>query len=193
MVEIMDIQDELNIVLTLLTQQKDVLDHLARLFPSFSLDQEETRLTNDDEATFKQFPRVKPSAIVRNVRFQSENQSRGQEGDRTRNEEHVDEQVDGRSETHETVRSTRCQNCTASLTEIQVTESNISTGASETSTLKNRAFLQESLDIVTGNIKSVNHISEHAGKVHGEVQIQKCSWRRKITNAAFKSLTTFST
>lgn len=205
LVEIMDIQDELNIIMTVLTQQKEVLDQLAKLYPKSSRDDDESRSLNNDEELLKKLRTLFSNRVeARHIQVNSrstqtenaptdgqrydepdpsedgshqqpkgrDNESEFSQEDGPRLEDTVSDQ--GGAERQEPAQEVAMRQCKATVTDKPSTDGHTLANSHEQSILRNRDLLQESIDIVDGNIKSVNHMLKHASKVQEEVRMQRC-------------------
>jgi len=209
LVEIMDVQDELIMVKSVLTAQKDVLDHLAKLYPKAQSDDDEQQPKNDQWAALK---RLLPllSGHVNGVQAQSQTQLTepgmanfdapavenlnakeggaqlqakigGADGAEIKDGDLIDIEEEAREHGGARGNGEAKGNIPgglnqSSLTETLVNESQSQLSATETPVLKTRSLLEEAIDLVDANIKSVDHMLQHASKVQEEVQTQRWCW-----------------
>lgn len=175
LVEIMDIQDELTMVKAVLTQQKDVLNHLAKWYPKTANEENEGRSKKDGSATEPVTANVdqqavqNPNANEGATQPQPEGDAEGREikeGYGNEIEEEVRELSAVKEDEPAAIPGIPAQ---PSTTETLVSESQSQLSTNETSILKSRSLLGEAIDLVDGNIKSVDHMLQHARKVQKEV------------------------
>jgi hypothetical protein len=206
LVEIMDIQDELTMVKSVLTQQKDVLDHLARLYSKTSSDDDEPRLKKDEWTFLKRLlplldrhagvahvqPQLQPmeagraNVDKRRVEHPNANEEIAQlqpreggieggkdkEGDGIEIEEGRREQRGAKEDEQDQKTPPKELNQPKEAHKLEA-ESQSVVSNTETCVLKSRSLLQETIDLVGNNIKSVDHMLQHAREVQEEVYMRK--------------------
>ena len=202
LVEIMDIQDELTVIKSVLTAQKDVLDRLAKLYPKTQSEDDERQPKNDLYEALKgvllllngqgngvqaQYqPQLTKPGVVNVDAPAVQNQDpkgaaqlrpkfRDADGTEIKDGDLIDAEEEAREHSGARGNSEAKGNIPgglnpSSLTETLVNDSQSQLSATEIPVLKTRSLLDETIDLVDANIKSVDHMLQHASKVQEEVQ-----------------------
>lgn len=177
LVEIMDIQDELTMVKSVLAQQKEVLEHLAKSYPKAAGDDDEK---NEWAILKRLFPSLSSHAggggghvlphpqptepgAVRLSRQVVENL------DANEADAQLQIEQEARENTRAPVDNNKKRLNLLSETETLVPDSQSQLSATEMPVLTTRHCLEGAIDLVDGNITSVDHMLQHASKVQDEV------------------------